>query len=65
MLDSAGSAKSQNIRWRDVIKRLGEQSSIWVDAVEFAEVIKALESEGIIAAIGERDRRMIRKVEGG
>ncbi|KAF8128555.1 mitochondrial endopeptidase [Boletus edulis] len=38
--DSASSAKSQNIRWRDVIKRLGEQSSIWVEAVEFAEVIK-------------------------
>ncbi|KAF8128531.1 hypothetical protein EV363DRAFT_402517 [Boletus edulis] len=56
MLDSAGSAESQNIWWGDVIKRLGEHSNIWVDAVEFAsEVIKALESEGIISVVGERD----------
>ncbi|KAF8128562.1 MCM2/3/5 family-domain-containing protein [Boletus edulis] len=65
MLDGAGGAKSRGIRWGDVIKRLGEQSSIRVDAVEFAEVIKVLENEGIIAVVGERDRRMIRKVEGG
>ncbi|KAG9310226.1 MCM2/3/5 family-domain-containing protein [Chiua virens] len=65
MLDSAGGAKSRGIRWGDAIKRLGEQSSIRVDAVEFAEVIKALENEGLIAVVGDRDRRMIRKVEGG
>jgi len=65
MLDGAGGAKSRGIRWGDAIRRLGEQSSIRVDGAEFAEVIKALENEGLIAVVGERDKRMIRKVEGG
>lgn len=65
MLDSVGGTKSRGIRWGDAIRRLGEQSSIRVDAVEFAEVIKALENEGVVVVVGERDKRMIRKVEGG
>ncbi|KAN0094525.1 MCM2/3/5 family domain containing protein [Tylopilus felleus] len=65
MLDSAGGAKSRGVRWGDAMRRLGEQSSIRVDAVEFGEVIKALENEGIVAVVGERERRTIRKVDGG
>ena len=58
MLDGAGGAKSRGIRWGDTIRRLGEQSSIRVDGAEFAEIIKALENEGLIAVV----KRMIRKV---
>lgn len=66
MLNAAtGGSKSRGIRWSDAMKQLSEQSSIRVDAAEFGEVIKALENEGLIAVVGERDKRMIRKVDGG
>lgn len=65
MLEGAGGGKSRGIRWADAIRQLGEQSSIHVDAADFGEVIKALENEGVIAVVGERDRRMIRRVQGG
>ena len=64
MLDGAGGAKSQGIWWGDAIRRLGEHSSIRVDGAEFAEVIKALENEGLIAVVGEHNKQMIRKVRG-
>lgn len=64
MLEGGGE-KGRGIKWGDAMRRLGEQSSIRVDAAEFAEVVKALENEGLLTVIGERDRRMIRKVEGG
>jgi len=43
---------------------LGEQSSVKVDPLEFSEVIKGLENEGLVKAVGERDKRMIRRIEG-
>lgn len=58
---SAGS--SRGIKWMDVVKQLGGQSSIKVDSTEFAEVIKALENEGRVKVVGERERRTIRKTE--
>lgn len=64
MLEGSGE-KGRGIKWGNVMRRLGEQSSIRVDAAEFTEVVKALENEGLLTVIGERDRRMIRKVEGG
>ncbi|KAH7928821.1 MCM-domain-containing protein [Leucogyrophana mollusca] len=65
MLDGgAGSGKGRGIKWGDAVKRLGEQSSVRVDAAEFTEVIKALENEGLLTVVGERDRRMIRRIEG-
>ena len=43
---------------------LGEQSSVAVDSGEFSGTIKALETEGIVKVMGERERRPIRRVEG-
>ncbi|KAL4067424.1 MCM2/3/5 family-domain-containing protein [Scleroderma yunnanense] len=63
MLEGSG-GKGRGIKWGDAMRRLGEQSSIRVDAAEFTEVIKALENEGMLIVVGERDKRMIRKVEG-
>jgi DNA replication licensing factor MCM4 len=64
MLDGGGSASAgRGIKWADAIKQLGSQSSIKVDSAEFAEVIKALENEGLVKVVGERERRMIRKME--
>ena len=63
VLDAAG-AKGKAMKWSDVIKTLGEQSSVKVDPVEFLEVIKGLENEGVVKVAGERDKRMIRRIEG-
>lgn len=57
-------AKGKAIRWSDVMKALGEQSSVKVDPLEFSEVIKGLENEGLVKVVGERDKRMIRRMEG-
>ncbi|KAG2076246.1 MCM-domain-containing protein [Suillus decipiens] len=63
MLDS-GAGKGKGLKWGEAMKRLADQSSIRVDAVEFSEVIKAMENEGVLTVVGERDKRMIRRVEG-
>ncbi|PPQ92538.1 hypothetical protein CVT25_010371 [Psilocybe cyanescens] len=61
VLESA--AKGRGIKWADAIKLLGDQSSVKVDPVEFAEVIKGLENEGTIKVVGEQEKRMIRKIQ--
>lgn len=55
--------KEKAMRWSDVIKTLGEQSSVKVDTLEFSEVIKGLENEGLVKVVGERDKRVIRRIE--
>jgi DNA replication licensing factor MCM4 len=62
MLDGSGGS-SRGIKWADAVKQLGSQSSIKVDSAEFTEVIKALENEGLVKVVGEREKRMIRKME--
>ena len=66
MLDAGRGAKGKatSMKWSDVMKTLGEQSSVKVDPVEFTEVIKGLENEGVVKVAGERDKRMIRRIEG-
>ena len=59
-----GSAGTRGIRWNDLVKRLGDQSSIAVDTNEFSDAIKSLENEGIIKVIGDREKRTIRRIEG-
>lgn len=63
VLDSSGSA-GRGIKWTEVVRLLGEQSSVKVDAAEFTEVIKALENEGLVKVVGEREKRTIRRMEG-
>ena len=63
MLNGAGGVKSRGIWWGNTIRRLSEQSSICMDGAEFAEIIKALENQGLIVVIGECDKWMIQKVE--
>ncbi|KAF6751638.1 cell division control protein 54 [Ephemerocybe angulata] len=59
---SAG-GKNRNIKWSDVVRQLNEQSSVKVDTADFNEVIKALENEGLIKVVGEREKRVIRKID--
>jgi len=58
-----GTAKSRGIKWSEAIKTLSEQSSIKVDPVDFTEIIKGLESEGMLKVVGEKDKRMIRRID--
>ncbi|KIY49746.1 MCM-domain-containing protein [Fistulina hepatica ATCC 64428] len=55
---------SRGIRWGDVVGQLATQSSVKVDPAEFTEVIKALENESLVRVVGEREKRVIRKIEG-
>lgn len=59
-----GSGGLRGIKWSQAIKQLGDQSSIKVNLAEFTEVIKALENEGLVKVVGEREKRMIRRIEG-
>ena len=64
LLEGNAASSSRGLKWTDVIKQLGAQSSVHVDPNEFSEAVRSLETEGIVKVIGERDRRMIRKVDG-
>lgn len=54
----------QAARYSEVVKKLGEQSSMPVEGNEFAETIRLLEQEGSIQLVGEGARRAIRRVTG-
>ncbi|KAH8814909.1 MCM2/3/5 family-domain-containing protein [Xylogone sp. PMI_703] len=56
--------QGQAARYSEVIRRLGEQSSIQVDAAEVGEAIRTLEQESQIMVVGEGARRSIRRVTG-
>ena len=61
---STGPSGKGGIRWNEAMKQLQTQSSIRVEANEFTEVVRALEQEGLIQVVGEREKRVIRKVRG-
>ncbi|KAI9438276.1 MCM-domain-containing protein [Lactarius indigo] len=63
LLGSSAAAASRGIRWADAIQQLANQSSIRLDAGEFKEVISAMEAEGLVRVVGERERRTIRRVD--
>lgn len=56
--------QGQAARYSEVVKRLGEQSSVAVEQAEFAETVRALEQEGAVMVVGEGVRRSIRRVTG-
>ncbi|KAG8850509.1 hypothetical protein FRC20_001998 [Serendipita sp. 405] len=60
MLD--GPAGRKGMKWNDALATINEQSSISVDAAEFSEVLRMLETEGVLKMIGEKDRRVIKRI---
>ncbi|EKM56691.1 uncharacterized protein PHACADRAFT_118591 [Phanerochaete carnosa HHB-10118-sp] len=62
LLEGAGGTRG--VRWSDAFKTLEGQSSVRVPVAEFQEVVRELEQEGLVKVVGERDRRVIRRVEG-
>lgn len=59
-----GNGNTRGVGWAEAYKSLENQSSIRITAGEFQEVVRALEQEGLVKIIGERERRVIRRVEG-
>ncbi len=56
--------QGQAARYSEVVKRIGEQSSVAVEGAEFAEVVRGLEQEGSVMVVGEGARKAIRRVTG-
>lgn len=56
--------QGQAARYSEVIKRIGEQSSLQIDTAEFAEVVRTLEQEGSVTVVGDGARKAIRRVTG-
>lgn len=56
--------QGDSARYAEVAKRLGEQSSMAVEAEEFAESIRSLQQEGQLQVLGEGTRRSIRRITG-
>lgn len=56
--------QGQAARYSEVMKRMGEQSSVQVEAHELAEAVRVLEQEGSIMVVGEGARKNIRRVTG-
>ena len=63
LLDNKGGKTKGGMKWIKVVKMLGEQSSVKVDAVEFAEVVRGLENEGVLKVVGKREKRVIRRID--
>ncbi|KAG8859694.1 hypothetical protein FRB96_004268 [Tulasnella sp. 330] len=57
-----GISGGKGVRWTEAMKQLQEQSSVTVEAAEFTEAVKALENDGLIKVVGERDKRVIRLI---
>lgn len=54
----------ETIRVADLYKKVAERSSIPVEGLEIADVLKTLEAEGLIQVSGEGQRRTIRRLAG-
>lgn len=51
-------------RYADVFRRISEQGSAQVEAIEFAEALRSLEQEGQVNVSGDGSRKSIRRVTG-
>lgn len=60
VLEAAGG--KAGMRWTEAAKQLQAQSSVRVEATEFTEAVRALEAEGLVKVVGEREKRVIRKI---
>ncbi len=53
-----------SVRISDVVRKLGDESSVAVDSAEVNEALKALDAEGLVQLSGEGPRRSVRRVTG-
>ncbi|KAI0822446.1 MCM-domain-containing protein [Trametes gibbosa] len=65
LLDGGAGGGARGVRWAEAAAQLEAQSSVRVSAAEFQDVVRELEQEGLVKVTGERDRRVIKRAEGG
>ncbi|KAF8752144.1 reductase [Rhizoctonia solani] len=64
LASESGCRGARAVKWTELQRELAKQSSVGVEASEFNEVVRALESEGAVRIAGERDKRTIQLVGG-
>ncbi|CAO1614734.1 unnamed protein product [Parajaminaea phylloscopi] len=62
LIGSMGGPTNKAVRYADMAKQLNDQSSVPVDATDLYDLVRTLESEGLVKTAGERERKTIRKV---
>lgn len=64
VLEELAGRSGSGVRWSDVFRTIGEKSSVTVEGGEFADAVRALETEGYVSIVGDGPRRSIRRVGG-
>lgn len=60
---TSSAPSSKPVRYTDMAKQLNEQSTVPVDATELYQLVKTMESEGLVKTAGERERRTVRRIQ--
>lgn len=62
IIESMGGPNHRAVRYADVAKQLNDQSTVPVDPTDLYELVRTLESEGLLKTAGERERKTIRRI---
>lgn len=62
LVESMGGQGNKAVRYVDVAKALNDQSTVPVDATDLYELVRTLESEGLVKTAGERERKTVRRI---
>ncbi|QRV98959.1 DNA replication licensing factor MCM2/3/5 family pretein [Ceratobasidium sp. AG-Ba] len=64
LLSELGAGGARAVKWTELQRELGKQSSVGIEAAEFGEVVRSLETEGVVKIAGDRERRTVQLVGG-
>ena len=64
LLDELVRNGAGGVRYVEVVRLMGERSSVGLEANEVAEALRVLESEGKVQVAGEGPRRTVRRIMG-
>ena len=62
LLNNKGGKTKDGMKWTDIVRMLSEQSSVKINTVEFAEIVKGLENESVLKVAGKMEERVIRRM---
>ena len=58
----SATALTRAVRYVDLAKALNDQSSVPIDPTDLYELVRTLESEGVVKTAGERERKTVRRI---
>ncbi|KAJ1027425.1 hypothetical protein NDA18_003431 [Ustilago nuda] len=58
----SSTAPTKAVRYVDIAKAINDQSSVPVDPTDLYELVRTLESEGVVKTTGERERKTVRRI---